>query len=84
MAKVEITPAAEAQIGELPSVIFVRVHKIVKRLEAWPHVSGAKPLKGNRVGQFRIRTGSYRVIFQPIGDAVYVIEVGNPRDIYEE
>jgi len=84
MAKVEITPTAQKQIEELPGGIVQRVLSVIERLPKWPDVSGAKPLKGNRSGQFRLRTGDFRLIVRPVGDVVYVLEVGNRKDVYEE
>jgi mRNA-degrading endonuclease RelE of RelBE toxin-antitoxin system len=84
MARVEITPDAQQQIEDLPGGIVQRVLAVIERLPNWPAVSGAKPLKGNRFGQYRLRTGDFRVIVRPVGDVIYVLEVGNRKDIYEE
>jgi len=84
VASVRITPTAEKQIEKLPAAMLPRIHALIKRLERWPEVSGVKPLKGTRVGQFRLRTGDFRMIVRPSADVVYVLEVGNRRDIYED
>jgi mRNA-degrading endonuclease RelE of RelBE toxin-antitoxin system len=84
MAKVELTTAAEKQVDELPKVIRLRLLEIVRRLEKWPDVSGAKPLHGSLAGHWRIRTGDYRVQFYLEGDTVVIEKVGNRDRFYEE
>ena len=45
MATVKMTQEAYDGFEALPSTIQVRVTEIVARLEKWPEVSGAKPLR---------------------------------------
>lgn len=63
MAHVLITPDAQKQAEELPGIIQLRVIDLVRRLENWPAVSGAKPLRGGLAGSYRLRTGDYRLQF---------------------
>jgi mRNA-degrading endonuclease RelE of RelBE toxin-antitoxin system len=56
---------------------------IMERLEAWPSVSGAKPLRGSLVGRFRIRTGDYRIQFHLHGERVVIERVGHRDGFYE-
>lgn len=63
MTRVLLTAEAQAQLRKLPEVIEARVRDIFVRLEKWPAVSGAKPLRGALAGHYRIRTGDYRVQF---------------------
>ena len=67
MAAVALTPEAREQFDALPLVIKGRVLAILERLVDWPNVSGAKPLRSNLAGQYRVRTGDYRVQFRPRG-----------------
>jgi mRNA-degrading endonuclease RelE of RelBE toxin-antitoxin system len=46
-------------------------------------VSGAKPLRGDLAGNFRIRTGDYRVIFKVRHEAVFVWKIGYRGTIYD-
>ncbi|HLL89586.1 MAG TPA: type II toxin-antitoxin system RelE/ParE family toxin [Tepidisphaeraceae bacterium] len=64
MATVDITPDALGQFDDLPRAIQRRMTNVVARLEAWPNVSGAKPMRGKLAGNFRVRTGDYRVLFR--------------------
>jgi hypothetical protein len=45
--KVELTAEADRQLRHIPVVIVVRMRAVFTRLESWPDVSGAKPLRGN-------------------------------------
>lgn len=88
MATVNITPTATEQIGELPLPMQGRVWRIVARLDAWPAVSGAKPMREDLVGHYRIRTGDYRLIFQATDRTpeatITVVRVGHRRDVYDD
>ena len=64
---VGLTAEALAQYGELPRSIQPRVDHIILRLGRWPKVSGAKPLRAELAGHYRIRTGDYRLQFRVKG-----------------
>ena len=81
---IEITPDAGEQLEILPRAIKARVISILARLEQWPQVSGAKPLRGNLAGHFRIRTGDYRVQFHVTGQTVVVERIGHRDGFYED
>jgi mRNA-degrading endonuclease RelE of RelBE toxin-antitoxin system len=81
---VELTPAAAQQLAKLPRVIRSRVTKLLGRLEEWPAVSGAKPLKGRLAGKFRIRTGDYRLQFHLVGSSVVVERIGHRDGFYDK
>lgn len=84
MAKVELTPEAVENAAGLPKAIKKRLRKVLQRLAKWPAVSGAKPLKGELAGWFRVRTGDYRVRFKVEGDTVVVDKIGHRRDVYDD
>jgi len=85
MPIVTFTEAADRQIKALPLVIQDRIENdIVSRLEKWPATSGAKPLRGNLKGHYRIRTGDYRVLFYLDDNEVVIHQVGHRRDVYDE
>lgn len=84
MAKVTLTSAATQELESLEVVPHARVLKLLERLEDWPNVSGAKPLRGNLAGRFRMRTGDYRVQFHAAGDAVTVEKIGHRDGFYDE
>jgi mRNA-degrading endonuclease RelE of RelBE toxin-antitoxin system len=84
MPKVVLTADAATQYDELPRTIRARVLRVLERLERWPIVSGAKPLKGTLAGHYRIRTGGYRVQFEPGVEQVMVGKIGHRDGFYEE
>ena len=84
MARVTITPGAAEQLDGLPLSIRARMARVFQRLERWPEVSGAKPLRGALAGSYRIRTGDYRVQFRVSGDTVLVDRVGHRGGFYDD
>ena len=58
--------------------------RIFERLERWPDVSGAKPLRGDLSGWFRVRTGDYRILFSASDDEVVVEKIGHRDGFYDE
>jgi mRNA interferase RelE/StbE len=83
---VDVLLGPEAQIAydELPATIQARVNEVVKRLTNWPNVSGAKPLRGELVGHYRIRTGDWRVVFRPVTPRLLIVRIAHRRDVYED
>ena len=85
MASVVVTAQALAQLADLPLPIQARIRNIFRRLEIWSNVSGAKPLRGELAGSYRVRTGDYRVIFDyaSVEDVVTVWRIGYRGSIYD-
>lgn len=81
--QVFLSEEATKNFSDLPRVIQARVIKIFERLENWPNVSGAKQLKGQWSGCWRIRTGDWRVIFE-VQDDVIVIRLAHRKEVYED
>ncbi len=84
MVKILLTPGARAGFEGLPVLIKVRVLKIFERLRAWPAVSGTKALRGRLAGQYRMRTGDYRVQFRIQEDRVLVLKIGHRDRFYDD
>jgi mRNA interferase RelE/StbE len=84
MVRVLLTPEANIQMQALPRVIRYRLHDVVDRLERWPVVSGAKPLRHELKGYYRIRTGDFRVVFRVVGEEVWMVRIEHRKDVYEE
>ena len=79
-----ITPAAAREFDQLPPTIQGRMIRVFERLKNFPVVSGAKPLRGELAGRFRMRTGDYRVQFRVEGNRVIVEKVGHRDGFYED
>jgi mRNA-degrading endonuclease RelE of RelBE toxin-antitoxin system len=82
--EVELTAEAVAQLDKLPSPIVGRVDRVVTRLRNWPDVSGVKRLTGDLKGNFRVRTGDYRIIFRVDGPRIVIWRIAIRRDVYED
>jgi mRNA-degrading endonuclease RelE of RelBE toxin-antitoxin system len=81
---VKTTPEADADIAELPMIILARLEAIIDRLERWPEVSGAKPLRGDWASCYRIRTGDWRVLFRIAKGTVIIVRVMHRSKVYED
>jgi mRNA-degrading endonuclease RelE of RelBE toxin-antitoxin system len=82
MMLVGLTADAAKQFDKLPRGIQPRIDRVILRLAQWPNVSGVKPLAGQLTGNYRIRTGDYRIVFRVAGDKVIVWKIGNRKDVY--
>jgi len=83
-ARVEMAPEALMQLQSLNEPLHSRVLTILKKLENWPAVSGAKPLRHALAGHYRMRTGDYRVQFCVRGQTVIVEKIGHRDGFYGE
>ncbi|WP_300539738.1 type II toxin-antitoxin system RelE/ParE family toxin [uncultured Nocardioides sp.] len=81
--RIELSPAAARQIRTLDAPARRRIQAVVELLAQEPRPAGAKKLVGGD-GEWRVRTGDYRVIYE-VRDGVLlvlVLAVGHRRDIY--
>jgi mRNA-degrading endonuclease RelE of RelBE toxin-antitoxin system len=83
MVRVTLTPEAQRQLVDLPAPIRARMYAVIARIQRWPDVSGAKPLRGQLAGRHRIRTGDYRMQFYLSGDEVIVEKIGHRDGFYD-
>jgi mRNA interferase RelE/StbE len=82
--EVRIGRDAERDIVRLPSAVVPRVVQAIRGLAIDPRPPGCKKLKGQREVSWRIRVGSYRIIYV-IDDGIRIVEVrevGNRKDVY--
>ncbi|MET0953110.1 MAG: type II toxin-antitoxin system RelE/ParE family toxin [Aeromicrobium sp.] len=81
--RVEIAPAAVRQLRKLDPAARRRVQAAVELLATDPRPSGAKKLVGG-AGEWRVRTGDFRVVYQIHDDVlvVLVVALGHRREIY--
>jgi mRNA interferase RelE/StbE len=82
--KVLIAPEAQGDVLALPVTMRIRLDAVLTRLEEWPNVSGAKALRGELKGHYRIRMGDWRVIFQVVRPNVIVVRIAHRSTIYED
>lgn len=82
--RIEVAPAAVRQLRKLDRGAQRRVQAAIELLAGEPRPNGAKKLAGGD-GEWRVRTGDYRVVYQIHDNVllVLVVAVGHRRDIYE-
>jgi len=82
--RIEVAPAAARQLRKLDPVARRRVQAAVELLADQPRPSGATRLVGG-VGEWRVRTGDYRVVYEIHDDVlvILVLAIGHRREIYE-
>ena len=81
--RVEYAPAADKQIRRLDPVAQDRVIRTVALLASNPRPPKATQLVGGR-GEWRVRTGDYRIVYEVREDVlvVLVVRVGHRREVY--
>ena len=81
--RVEVAPAAVHQLWKLDPAARRRVQAAIELLADEPRPSGAKKLAGGE-GEWRVRTGDYRIVFEVHDNVLLVLVVapGHRRDIY--
>ncbi|MBI4719093.1 MAG: type II toxin-antitoxin system RelE/ParE family toxin [Planctomycetes bacterium] len=84
MAEVTLTALAARQLDELPRLIHFRVLRLLERVQRWPRVSGAKPLRGELAGRYRMRTGDYRLQFRVQRGEIIVERIAHRDGFYED
>ncbi|MCL1897777.1 MAG: type II toxin-antitoxin system RelE/ParE family toxin [Micrococcales bacterium] len=81
--QIRLTSRAQRQLGKLDMAARRRVQVAIDLLASTPRPPSAHRLVGGQ-GEWRVRTGDYRVIYQ-IEDnrlLVLVITVGHRKDVY--
>jgi mRNA interferase RelE/StbE len=73
-----------ADFARVPKGMLTRVLKAIERLEAWPNVSGAKPLRYDWAGHYRLRVGDWRIVFRVQGTDAIVVRIAHRKEIYED
>lgn len=71
---VELIPDAKKQFAKFPAKDQTRLAEAIVELRTAPRPDGVKKLKGKHAGLYRIRLGSFRVIYS-INDKVLHILV---------
>lgn len=83
MAKVELSESAISDFAAVPLGMKRRVQSVIERLEKWPAVSGAKLLRRELKGHYRVRTGNWRIVFHVREDLITIDRIDNRKDVYQ-
>ena len=81
--RIELRPAALRSLRKLDPHVRRRIQGAIALLAEDPRPPNARKLKGRDA--FRVRTGSYRVIYTIEDDKllIVVVTLGHRRDVYE-
>jgi mRNA interferase RelE/StbE len=82
---IKIKRKAEKELSKLPVDLIERIVTKIDSLSRNPRPEGVKKLKGGSFDYYRIRIGSYRVIYS-VDDEIKVVDVrkiGHRKDVYE-
>ena len=86
MYAIEFLPSAKKELKKLDFVIQKQVKEKIILLATDPDKlkNNIKALKGEYSGKFRLRIGSYRVVFQIVEEQVViiVIRIGHRKEVY--
>lgn len=83
--RVEVEKSAKKKLEKLPKKYQTQILKSLKALESDPRPHGYIKMKGGKVSRYRMRIGSYRIVYQ-IKDKVLlvlVVDIGDRKEIYE-
>lgn len=80
--RIELTPAAARELRKLDPAARRRIQAVVELLADEPRPASATRLVGG-AGEWRVRTGDFRVIYEIKDDVllVLVIRVGHRREV---
>ncbi len=80
--RIQVAPAALRQLRKLDAVARRRVQAAIELLAGDPRPASARRLVGGD-GEWRVRTGDYRIIYEVHDDVlvVLVVAVGHRREI---
>ncbi|GIK44041.1 MAG: translation repressor RelE [Chloroflexota bacterium] len=76
--------SAKRELDKLPRDIAAKIAEAVVHLKDDPRPIGSIKLKGTSVGDYRLRVGDYRVIYDVDDEAkaVIVVRVQHRREVY--
>lgn len=82
--RIEVAPAVVRQVRKLDPAARRRIQAAIELLAEHPRPQGARKLVGGD-GEWRVRTGDYRIVYEIHDDVllVLVVAVGHRRDIYQ-
>ncbi|MBO0709134.1 MAG: type II toxin-antitoxin system RelE/ParE family toxin [Candidatus Dormibacteraeota bacterium] len=81
--QVTLAPSAVRELKKLPPDARRRVQGVIELLAGNPRPPAAKPLVGG-AGEWRVRTGVYRVIYEINDQAldVLILRIAHRREVY--
>ena len=82
--RISVTKKAKGDIDALEHVVRERLGKkllLIAKLNDIRPV--ARQLVDSRIGEYRIRIGDYRVLFDLVGNEIVILRVQHRKDVYK-
>lgn len=81
--RIALSPAAARELRKLDPQVRRRIQGALELLSVDPRPPAATRLVGG-AGEWRVRTGDYRIVYEVIDDQllVLVLRVGHRREVY--
>ena len=85
MYEIRILKSAVKELAKLPKKEALKVTSRLNKLRKDPRPKGCVKLKSSK-NEYRIRSGNYRILYTIEDDIliVYVIKIGNRKDVYKK
>lgn len=85
--KIEFTKAAIKALNRMEKPLRLRIRDAIEGLTQKPPKGDIKPMQGNPAGRYRLRVGSYRVLYTYGQDGTMeilcILDIGSRGDIYK-
>ncbi|OGK15982.1 hypothetical protein A2690_00820 [Candidatus Roizmanbacteria bacterium RIFCSPHIGHO2_01_FULL_39_12b] len=78
--KIILSPLAEKQLRKITKIDQIAVAKKIRSIVLNKHIKAEK-LQGY-LDVFRVRVGSYRIVYKHFKDRIHIVLIGHRRDIY--
>jgi mRNA-degrading endonuclease RelE of RelBE toxin-antitoxin system len=82
---IEIGEEAEKELAELDSAVYLRVLEKLEWLAKNFSRTSPQLLRYDRIGEFKIRIGDYRILYRQINPStLFVVQVGHRSVVYKK
>ena len=84
MYKIVLSPRVNKELNKLKGPMRRNVDRALLKLQQNPYIIKFKFLKNRDLADFRIRIGSYRILYDVYEDKkiIYILRIGYRKDIY--
>lgn len=79
--KVILSERAEKELKKLPKLDQIAIARSLRQLQEKTNTYKEERLRGFR-DIFRIRIGHYRIVYRKTEEKVFIVLIGNRKDIY--
>jgi len=80
--RIPLSPLSEKRLKKLPKIDQIAIVKKIRSLKGEKNILLMEKLQGYK-DIYRVRVGSYRIVYKRFADLIYVILIGHRKDIYE-